>query len=86
MIIVLDQSQFFKKLIKWLLSCGDLFSTTGNYSWKKRIMCIILGLKYIFFIQKVFRVDSYNYNILERVLNLIIDKRVNNEIILDNEI
>lgn len=49
-------------------------------------MCIIFGLKYIFFIQKVFRVDFYNYNILERVLNLIIDKRVNNEIILDNEI
>lgn len=86
MIIVLDQSQFFKKLIKWLLSYGDLFSTTVNYSWEKRIMCIILGLKYIFFIQKVFRVDSYNYNILERVSNLIIDKRVNNEIILDNEI
>lgn len=30
--------------------------------------------------------DFYNYNILERVLNLIIDKRVNNEIILDNKI
>lgn len=86
MIIVLDQSQFFKKLIKWLLSYGDLFSTTVNYSWKKRIMCIILGLKYIFFLQKVFHVHSYNYNILERVSNLIIDKRVNNEIILDNEI
>lgn len=86
MIIVLDQSQFFKKLIKWLLFCGDLFSTTVNYSCKKRTMCIILGLKYIFFIQKVFRVDSYNYNILERVSNLIIDKRVNNEIILDNKI